>query len=228
MGVLRGEPNNLSLRLSFITIPLQLRTVTHRPMEPTGLYIHYTPLPVGYSPTSSFDGFGRASVFLSILYYYYVVYDLILNLIEWLGWTWLSVFSVDGHIRVRSVLHFIILFYLASLFEISVCPKGFLLWPLVGKEKVGNSPLAPDWYKEVPIYYYICFVISQVVNSFWRYGNWSHTISIYFHFIRWITRFNKSEYVFLHAHSPRALSPREPELSVYATLTPHKHKVLSS
>jgi hypothetical protein len=33
--------------------------------------------------------------------------------------------------------------------------------------------------------------------------------------------------VFLHAHSPRALSPREPELSVYAALAPHKHKVLS-
>jgi hypothetical protein len=31
----------------------------------------------------------------------------------------------------------------------------------------------------------------------------------------------------MHAHSPRALSSREPELSVYAVLAPHKHKILS-
>jgi hypothetical protein len=66
---------------------------------------------------------------------------------------------------------FIILFYLADLFEISVCPKGFLLWPLVGTEKVENSRLASGWYREAPIYYYIYFVIARVVISFWRYDN---------------------------------------------------------
>jgi hypothetical protein len=70
MGVLRDGPDNLSLRLSCITRPMRLHTVTHRPVGPIGLYIHRAPLPVGYSPTSSFDGFGSARVFyfLSILF----------------------------------------------------------------------------------------------------------------------------------------------------------------
>jgi hypothetical protein len=41
-------------------------------------------------------------------------------------------------------------------------------------------------------------------------------------------RFSRPEYVPLHAHSPKALSPRVPELSVYAILAPHKYIVLSS
>jgi hypothetical protein len=153
---------------------------------------------------------------------------LISNLIEWLWWTWLPTFSVGGHNRVWSLIHFIILFYLVGIFEISVCPKGLLIWPLVGTEKVGNSPLAPKWYKEAPICYYIRFVISHVDNSFWRQRNWSHTISIYFYFVRWIIRFSKPEYVFLHDHSPNALSPRKTKLSVYAVLAPQKYKIFSS
>jgi hypothetical protein len=88
MEMLRDGPDNLSLKLSYITRPLRLRMVTHRSVGPTDLYIHCTPLSVGYSPTSSFDGFDRVRVFyfLLILYYYYAVYDLILNLIERLGW----------------------------------------------------------------------------------------------------------------------------------------------
>jgi hypothetical protein len=93
-------------------------------------------------------------------------------------------FSVGGHIRVWSLLHFIILFYLAGLFKILVCPKGFFLWPIIDTEKVKNSPLAPGWYKEAPICYYICFVILRVDNFFWRYGNKSHTISVYFLFCK--------------------------------------------
>jgi hypothetical protein len=61
---------------------------------------------------------------------------------------------------------FIILFYLAGLFEISVCPKDFLHWSLVRTEKVENSHLAPDWYIEALICYYIYFVIIQKVLSF--------------------------------------------------------------
>jgi hypothetical protein len=63
MRVLIDGPGELSLRLPCITRPLWLRTVTYRPVGPTGLYIHCAPLLVGYPPTSSFDGFGRASVF---------------------------------------------------------------------------------------------------------------------------------------------------------------------
>jgi hypothetical protein len=178
MRVLRDGPDNLSLKLSCIIRLMRLRTVIYRPVGPINLYIYCAPLPVDYSLTSSFDGFGCARVFYfwSILYYYYVVYVLISNLVDRLWWTWLSVFSVGGHIRVWTLLRFIILFYLSGLFEILVCPKGFLLWPLVSTEKVGNSPLSPGWYREAHICYYICFIISQVVISFWRYGNWSHTI----------------------------------------------------
>jgi hypothetical protein len=82
MGVLRGGLDNLSPRLSCITKPLRLRMVIHRPVGLIDLYIHCTPLLVGYSPTSSFDELGhvRLFYFLLILYYYYVVYDLIPNL----------------------------------------------------------------------------------------------------------------------------------------------------
>jgi hypothetical protein len=65
----------------------------------------------------------------------------------------------------------LLLFYLVGLFEISVCPKGFLFWPMVGTEKVGNSPLVPGWYREALICYYISFCHSRIVNSFWRYDN---------------------------------------------------------
>jgi hypothetical protein len=50
-------------------------------------------------------------------------------------------------------------YYLAGLFEISVCPKGFLFWPLVSTEKVKSFFLAPDWYRESLICYYILFLI---------------------------------------------------------------------
>jgi hypothetical protein len=110
-------------------------------------------------------------------YYYYIyIYILILNLIERLGWTWISVFSVGDHIRVWSIFRFIILFYLAVLFEISVCPKGFLFWPLVGIENVRNYHLAPGWYREALICYHISFCYSWIINSFWRYDNKSHTL----------------------------------------------------
>jgi hypothetical protein len=161
MGVLRGGPGDLSPRLPYITRPMWLRRVTNRPVGPLGLSIYYAPLSVDHSPTSSFDGFGNVmSVFFDQYYiYYYFVYDLILNLIERLGLKWLSMFSVGGHIRVWILFCFIILFYLAGLFEILVYPKSFFLWHLVGTKKVENSPLASDWYREAPIYYYICFVI---------------------------------------------------------------------
>jgi hypothetical protein len=77
-----------------------------------------------------------------------------------------------------------ILVYLAGLFEISVCPKGFLLWPLVSTEKVESSLLAPGWYKESHIYIIFRFVILWVAIFFWRYGNWKHIFLIrWYYFI---------------------------------------------
>jgi hypothetical protein len=134
--VLRDGPDNLSLRLSCITRPLWLRTVTHRHVGPTGLYIHCAPLSVGYSPTSSFIGFGRARVFYfwSILYYHYYSVYIFISKFNWvIRWTWLSVFNVSGHIRVWSLLYFIILF-------------SRLIWDLDISEEL--FPLAPDWYRE--------------------------------------------------------------------------------
>jgi hypothetical protein len=49
MGVLRGGPDNSQSELHCITRPLWLRTVTHRLMGPTGLYMYYASFPVGLS-----------------------------------------------------------------------------------------------------------------------------------------------------------------------------------
>jgi hypothetical protein len=77
MGVLIGGPDNLSLRLSCLTRPLLLRTVTHRLVGPTGLYIHYAPLPVGYSLTSSFYRFDRARVFYFLSILFIIIHNMI-------------------------------------------------------------------------------------------------------------------------------------------------------
>jgi hypothetical protein len=150
---------------------------------PLGLGIHCAPLLVGHSPIPSLDGFDNARVFYfwSILYYYYSVYNLIPNLIERLGWTWHSVFSVGGHIRVWSIFWFIILFYLAGLFEISVCPKSFLLWPLIGTEKVGMRSSGPQWYSvasHLLLYSVLCFTGSQLLLAIWQLK--SYSISVWF------------------------------------------------
>jgi hypothetical protein len=49
MGVLRDGPDNSQSELPCITRPLWLRTVTHRPVGPTGLYMYCASLPVGLS-----------------------------------------------------------------------------------------------------------------------------------------------------------------------------------
>jgi hypothetical protein len=206
-----------------------------------------------YPPTLSFGGFGRVRVFSLDQYYIFII----LNMISFLIQIWAirilctSVFSVGDHIREWNLLRDIILFYLSGLFKILVCPKGFLLWPLVGTEKIemrsaglseysvgshlfifcfdtftGCSPLTLSWYSIGSHLFLICqFTGSYLLLTIWQLKTY---LSIFFHFIRWIIRFSRPEYVPLHAHSTRALSPREPELSVYAVLAPHKHKVLSS
>jgi hypothetical protein len=158
---------------------------------------------------------------------------------------WAPIFETEIYFMI--LYYYIYLAYLGSWY----CPKGFLLWPLVATEKVGMRSADLSGYSVgshlfifvlillqdavlwplvgivyVPIWFW--FVNSQIVISFWRYGNWRHTYPLAFIFVRWITRFSRPEYVPMHTHSPRTLSSREPELSVYAVLVPHKYKVLSS
>jgi hypothetical protein len=146
---------------------------------PLNLSIHYATLPVGHSPTSSFDGFGSAmSVLFDQCYiYYYFVYDLIPILIERLGLTWLLIFSVGDHIRVWILLcfYYIILFS-RFIWDLSM-PKGLY-------------PLAPSWYREsrelsfspwlvqrVFYLYYISFCLytdSYLILAIWQLKSYSN------------------------------------------------------
>jgi sterol desaturase/sphingolipid hydroxylase (fatty acid hydroxylase superfamily) len=56
------------------------------------------------------------------------------------------VFSVGNHIRDWKLLRDIILLCLFGLFMILVYPKGILLWPLVGTEKVGMRSAGLNGY----------------------------------------------------------------------------------
>jgi hypothetical protein len=142
MRVLRGRPGNPSLRLSCITRPMQLRTVSHRPMGPISLYIYCAPLYVDYPPTPSFDGSilmdpsGRARFFWFLDQYFlllfWIWFDSNLN---WAVRTpCILVFSMGGHIRVWILLYFYIILF------------SHLIWDLGMSE--GFSPLAPGWYRE--------------------------------------------------------------------------------
>jgi hypothetical protein len=71
------------------------------------------------------------------------------------------VFSVGSHIRDWNLLRDIILFYLAGLFRILVCPKSFLLLPLVSTEKVGMRSSSPSRYSIGSNLYIFRFVIIQ-------------------------------------------------------------------
>jgi hypothetical protein len=138
MGVLRGGPGNSQSELPCITRPLWLRTVTHRPMGPTGLYMYCAFLPVGLStdPVTWRVRLCQSVFFWSILYIY-----IILDMITFLIQIWAiriqctSVFSVGGHIRVWNLLRDSILYYLSGLFRILVLSEGI-------------SPLALSWYRE--------------------------------------------------------------------------------
>jgi hypothetical protein len=65
----RGGQGDLSLRLPCIT-----RLTGYIPL---GLYIHCAPLLVGYPPTPSFGGFGRARVFSFDQYYIFIILNMI-------------------------------------------------------------------------------------------------------------------------------------------------------
>jgi hypothetical protein len=69
MGVVRGGPGDLSLRLPYITRPTGYISL--------GLYIHCALLFVGYPPTPSFGGFGRVRVFFFYQYYIFTIFNMI-------------------------------------------------------------------------------------------------------------------------------------------------------
>jgi hypothetical protein len=137
MRVLRGGPGDSQSKLSCITRPLWLRTVTHRPMGPTGLYMYCASLPVGLStdPVIWRVRLCQSVFFWSILYLYYSWYDYIFNPNWAIMLPCTSVFSVGDHIRDWNLLREIILLYLSGLFRILVLSKRL-------------SPLAPSWYRE--------------------------------------------------------------------------------
>jgi hypothetical protein len=121
----------LSLRLPCITRPLWLRTVTHRLVGPTGLYMHCASLPVGLST----DPVRVCSFFINIISVLFLIYLRFLIQIWAIKVLCLSVFSVGGHIQDWNLLRDIILFYLSGLFRILVLSEGI-------------SPLALSWYRE--------------------------------------------------------------------------------
>jgi hypothetical protein len=138
MGVLRGRPGNSQSELPCITRPLWLRTVTHRPVGPTGLYMYCASVPVGLSTDPVIWRVRLCqSIFLLILLYFIII----LNMIKFLIQIWVimipctSVFSVGGHIRDWNLFRDIILLYLSGLCRILILSEGF-------------SPLAPGWYRE--------------------------------------------------------------------------------
>jgi hypothetical protein len=76
------------------------------------------------------------------------------------------VFSVGAHIRDWNLHRDIILFYLSDLFRIMICSKGFLLWSLVGIEKVGMRFSDPSGYSVGSHLYYISFCYFYGMRSF--------------------------------------------------------------
>jgi hypothetical protein len=78
MRVLRDGPDNSQSELPCITRPLWLRTVTHRPVGPTGLYICIAHLCLSdYTPIPSFGGFGYVRVFYFDQYYIFIILNII-------------------------------------------------------------------------------------------------------------------------------------------------------
>jgi hypothetical protein len=137
MGVLRGGPGNSQSELPCITRPLWLRTVTHRPMGPTGLYMYCASLPAGLSTDPVI---WRVRLCQSVFFDQYYIY-IILDMITFLIPIWAiripcpSVFSVGGLIRDWNLFRYTILLYLSGLFRILVLSEEL-------------SSLAPSWYRE--------------------------------------------------------------------------------
>jgi hypothetical protein len=137
MRVLRDGPNDLSMTLSCITIP------TGYVRWPIGLwdplvciYIeHLCPSVIHQSHHLTGSVVPRVFFIWSILclLLFSIWFDPNLNWV--IRITWLSVFSV-ATIFESGFYSVLLYYYLAYLFKNSVCPKRFLLWPLVGTESL--------------------------------------------------------------------------------------------
>jgi hypothetical protein len=114
--------------------------VTHRPVGPTDQYMYYASLPVGLStdPVIWRDRLCQ-SVFLLIntISLLFLVWFNFKSKFERLGYhilqclVWAAIFETG--------IYFVILYYYIypAYLGLWYYPKGFLLWPLVGTEKVG-------------------------------------------------------------------------------------------
>jgi hypothetical protein len=140
MRVLRGGPGNCQSELPCITRPLWLRTVTHRPVGPTGLNMYCAPLSAGLSTDPVI---WRVRLCRSIF--------ILINTIFLLFWIWFNFKSkferlwynvlqclVWAAISETKIYFMILYYYIYPAYLGSwYCPKGFLFWPLVGTEKAG-------------------------------------------------------------------------------------------
>jgi hypothetical protein len=81
MGMLRGGPGNSQSELPCITRPLWLRTVTHRPVGSTGLYMYCASLPVGLSTDPVIWRVRLCQSVFFDQYYIYIILDMITFLI---------------------------------------------------------------------------------------------------------------------------------------------------
>jgi hypothetical protein len=142
------------------------------------------------------------------------------------GWYSVGSYSGCGHLAsswysVGSHLYYILFYHSSG------CGPLAPSWYSVCSHS-GCGHLASSWYSVGSHLYYVPFYHftgSYLLLMIWQLKTY---LSVCFYFVRWITRFSRLECVPMHTHSSRALSPREPELPVYAVLAPHKHKVLSS
>jgi hypothetical protein len=79
MRVLRGGPGSSHSELLCITRLLWLRTVTHKHMGPTGLYMHCASLPVGLSTDPVI---WRVRMCQSVFFLINIIFLIILNMIK--------------------------------------------------------------------------------------------------------------------------------------------------
>jgi hypothetical protein len=118
-------------------------------------------------------------------------------------------------------------YYLAGLLKISICPKGFLLWPLVGTEKVESSHLALVGIKSLSFCLYIFFLFfmdSDLLTSNMTTKVVSYSFLLFYFsvvdyqiqniIVRVFSRNLVSYECWRFLHFPRVISPWETEFSL--------------
>jgi hypothetical protein len=148
----------------------RLRTVLDSSMVPFGLsiseYICLSVIHRSHHLTGS--AVSREFSIWSILLLFIIYSFLNLN---WVIRIWVSIFSVCGPYLSYEFFSILLYYYLADLLEISIYLKGFLVWPLVGTEKVMSSPLTPNWYTKsliLLLYPFSHFTNSYLLISIWK------------------------------------------------------------